>query len=87
MEEIQQKDTIYTLIKSYYTKMDHNRKTFKTPLVCPKKEEIEIINIYTTNTIFTSDVNIVKEMMVIHYRVKNRKGIVRLSINLENYNL
>ena len=87
---MEKKDTIYyAIIQRYYKKF--HRKRNQELFTCPKKEEIQILRVYSRNTIFSSDKNIVKEMLVIHYYRENDRGVdntpntYRLSIDLDYY--
>ena len=89
-KKMEAKDNIYyAIIQRYYKKF--HRKRNKELFIHPKKEEIKLLSVYSRNTIFSSNKNIVKEMLVIHYSrendigVDNTPNIYRLSIDLDHY--
>jgi hypothetical protein len=82
-------DYYYTIIHRYYNRF-HRRKNnndYKKPSP-PTKENVNILRVYSRNTIFSSNENIVKEMLIIHYQIMNNghnNDIFHLSISVDNY--
>jgi type II secretory pathway component PulL len=63
----------------YRFKYNDNQKKF-----IPKKEEIQMQNMYLRNTIFSNEnENIVKRMIILKYKYKDE--IITLNINYEDY--
>jgi hypothetical protein len=89
--EIPNNEIIYNIIYRYYNRF-YNKKKNKYTLIYPKKEDLKILIVYFRNSIFSSDLNILKYMIVIHYQLKNdidyrnNPNTYCLSLNIEDYN-
>lgn len=76
----------YPMIERYYGekfiyrfKYNDNQNKF-----IPKKEEIQIQNVYLRNTIFSNEnENIVKRMIIMKYKYKDE--IITLNVNYDDY--
>lgn len=88
MVDIQKHDYYYNFIERYYNRFyrRRNNNNDTTKLSPPKKENVKILRVYSRNTIFSSNKNIVKEMLIIHYQIMNSSDVFHLSISLDNYN-
>ena len=87
MIDIQKHDYYYNFIERHYNRFYRRRNNDTTKLPPPKKENVKILRVYSRNTIFSSNENIVKEMLIIHYQITNSDSdVFHLSISLDNYN-
>jgi hypothetical protein len=84
MSDPNMKDIYYSIIQRYYNRFCYRKRNDKSKRIAPNKEDIQILRVYSGNTIFSSNKNIVKEMINIHYQIQN-DDIVHLSIDLEFY--
>lgn len=77
---------IYAAIVRYYRKFTYRNGDKKTCF--PNKENIQIINMYLRNTIFSNNTeNIVKKMAVIQFYYKNESehDVISLNLSFEDY--
>lgn len=75
----------YFIIQRYYNRFCYRKRSDKSKQIVPNKEDIQIIRVYSGYTIFSSNKNIVKEMINIHYKIYNNNDIIHLSLDLEFY--
>ena len=82
-------DIYYYVINKFYSRFRYNRNPHKTRII-PKKENIKIDNVYVRNTVFSNtNENIVKKMLVIHFRNyesdSESREIIRLNVSYNDY--